>query len=93
MNKLKFDSSGLISGVDPTPYDFEGKVDALELICREVGCTLDEAVFVGEGFNDETVAARAGLSIAFPPTSQAVSSRANVEIREDDLFKILDHVL
>lgn len=93
INRLHFDQpSGLISGVDATPFDFEGKTLALEAICKRHNCTLKEAVFVGEGFNDEDVVNKAGLGIAYPPGETAIDAAAT-EVKEDDLLKILDYVL
>jgi phosphoserine phosphatase len=93
INKIRFEQpSGLIQGVEATPFDFEGKTEALKAICQRHGCTLDEAVFVGEGFNDEDVAKRAGLSIAYPPIETAIVS-AGISVGENDLSKILEHVL
>ncbi len=93
INRLRYDQpSGLISGVDATPFDFEGKTVALEAICKRHGCTLKEAVFVGEGFNDESVITKAGLSIAYPPGETAIEA-ASISVKEDDLSKILEHVL
>lgn len=93
INHLKFDPDGLISGVAATSYDFEGKAAALELVCRSHGCELAEAVFVGEGFNDEFVVDKAGLTIAYPPTAQGFSTASAVEIEEDDLMKVIDEVV
>ena len=54
---------------------------------------MGEAVYVGEGFNDQHVAKKAGLSIAYPPHAQSLKAAARVEIHDDDLTKILDYVL
>jgi phosphoserine phosphatase len=93
INRLRFDDNGFLRGVEATPYDFEGKADAIDLVCREHGFTSREAVFVGEGFNDDHVAASVGLSIAYPPTSQGIASIADVTIDRDDLTAILEHVI
>jgi HAD superfamily phosphoserine phosphatase-like hydrolase len=93
INHLKFDSTGVLAGVEATPYDFEGKATALERVCKERGYTLEQAVFVGEGFNDEFVAGRAGLTIAYPPTSQGFRNAAGIEIADDDLMKVVEQVL
>jgi HAD superfamily phosphoserine phosphatase-like hydrolase len=93
VNRLEFEQpSGLIKGVDATPFDFAGKTAALQAICQRHGCTLEQAVFVGEGFNDEDVVNRAGLSIAYPPGETAIDAASNA-IPEDDLSKILSLVL
>lgn len=93
INELLFDEDGVISGVNSTPYDFEGKAQALRRMCVEHNYTMKEAVFVGEGFNDGTVVAEAGLSIAYPPREQTIKAAAGVEVGEDDLMKIIPHVM
>ena len=93
INRLLFDSEGVIDGVKVTPYDFEGKAVALEKMCTDNGFTLNNAVFVGEGFNDQDVASRAALSIAYPPVAQGMRETASIQIEEDDLRLILSHVI
>lgn len=93
INRLRYDQpSGLVSGVEATPFDFEGKTVALEAICKRHACSLKEAVFVGEGFNDGDVVNKAGLSIAYPPGETAIDA-ASMKVEEDDLSRILDYVL
>lgn len=93
INRLSFEHpSGVISGVEATPFDFEGKTHALEAVCVRYGCSLREAVFVGEGFNDEHVVNKVGLSIAYPPGETAIEA-ASISIADDDLSKILEHIL
>ncbi len=93
INKLTFDDHGRLSGVITTDYDFAGKAKALQLICGLNGVSLDESVFVGEGFNDQDIASAAGLCIAYPPTDQGVDVVAAVGIEEDDLSRIIEHVI
>jgi phosphoserine phosphatase len=93
INRIRYDQpSGLIAGVDATPFDFEGKTVALKAICERNGCTLKEAAFVGEGFNDENVVNSVGLSIAYPPGETSIEA-ASVSVAEDDLNEILKYVL
>lgn len=92
INRLHYDDQGVVSGIEATPFDFAGKAVALETICKEHGATLAQAVFVGEGNNDEIVANRAGLSIAYPPHGQVIPA-VSTEIAEDNLLKLLEHVL
>jgi HAD superfamily phosphoserine phosphatase-like hydrolase len=93
INELKFDDTGTISDVIATRYDFEGKAEALELICQRVGCTLEETVFVGDAFNDETVLLAAGKSIGYPPGDEPADGASKVSIDVDDLEQILPHIL
>jgi len=93
INELKFDDAGIVDDVIATQFDFEGKAEALKLLCQRVGCAMEETVFVGDGFNDETILLAAGKSIAYPPSDQAVKGASNVLLDEDDLAQILPHVL
>ncbi|MCI0345633.1 MAG: HAD-IB family phosphatase [Chloroflexi bacterium] len=93
INELTFDGAGVIDGVRATAYDFEGKFDALKRVCERVGCTIDEAVFVGDQINDRHVLLQAGLGIAYPSTAQVVSEAAVIRLARDDLNAILPHVL
>jgi len=93
INSFSFDDQGVISGIEATPFDFAGKATALATICEEHNATLESAVFVGEGYNDAEVANVAGLSIAYPPNEQVIRAASRVEITEDNLLKILEHVL
>ena len=93
INKLQFDVKGLLSGVEATPYDFDGKALALEKMCSDHGYTLDRSVFVGEGFNDGHVSAKASLSIAYPPRAYELEAASHVLIEEDDLMKVVECVM
>ncbi len=93
INRFRFDDQGIISGIDPTPFDFGGKAVALEEICKRHGATLEQSVFVGEAFNDTFAAKAAGLSIAYPPDEEVMQTVARIPIVEDALMQILKHVL
>jgi len=92
INQLTFAPDGALQGIHPSSYDFEGKAEALDLVCQQVGCTADETAFVGDHFNDEAIMLRAKLSIAYPPQDSVSEGVASVSIREDDLSLILPHV-
>jgi phosphoserine phosphatase len=93
LNELRFDANGEVDGVVATAYDFEGKADALSLVCARAHCTADEAVFVGERFNDEAIMLHAHLAIAYPPGDKIIGDTAAIPIEIDDLQEILKHVL
>ncbi len=92
INRMHFGSDQVISGIEPTPFDYEKKAVALAAICRKHGCTLKESVFVGEGPNDSQAARVAGLSIAYPPKPGGLISLTGISIEDDDLRKILPYV-
>ena len=93
VNELRFDANGVIDSVLATSYDFEGKAEALSLVCSLAKCTRDEAVFVGDRFNDEAIMLHAHLAIAYPPGDKIVDDAARIPIDQDDLRLILPHVL
>jgi HAD superfamily phosphoserine phosphatase-like hydrolase len=93
INELTFDQAGVVNGVRTTAYDFEGKTAALDHVCQRAGCTREEAVFVGDQFNDEAIMLSAGLAIAYPPGDSVAEDSARLAIAEDDLRQILTHVL
>lgn len=93
INELLFASNGVLEGVRATPFDFQGKAEALEVVCEKVGCTSAEAVFVGDHFNDEAIMLTVDRAIAYPPMDAVVSGVAHASIVQDDLMAILPHVL
>lgn len=93
VNELRFDADGVIEGVVATAYDFEGKAEALSLVCAQARCTREESVFVGDRFNDEAIMLHAHLAIAYPPGDKIVGDTAAIPIDQDDLRLILPHVL
>jgi HAD superfamily phosphoserine phosphatase-like hydrolase len=93
INELAFSEDGTLEGVLATAYDFEGKTDALDLVCKRVGCARAEAVFVGDRFNDSDVLLEAGLGIAYPPNDYQAREAAQVIVDKDDLLAILPHIL
>jgi phosphoserine phosphatase len=48
MNELVFDDSGIVSAVRATAYDFEGKADAVSLVCDRAGASGQETIFIGD---------------------------------------------
>lgn len=49
------------------PTDFAHKRSILEILCRDLGVSGDECLFVGDGRNDRAVAGFCALSIGFNP--------------------------
>jgi HAD superfamily phosphoserine phosphatase-like hydrolase len=92
INKFRFDEEGLFEGVAATRYDFEGKVIALEEVCKKEGFAMEQVVFVGDGFNDAHILGQVGRTIAFVPSS-AEMINADITIKDPDLRRILPYVL
>lgn len=93
INSLKFGENNVVCDVDATAYDFEGKADALRVMCERAGCDESETVFIGDHFNDEAVMLSAALSIAYPPHDHVANGVASTSIHEDDLSTILPRIL
>jgi HAD superfamily phosphoserine phosphatase-like hydrolase len=95
INRFVFSDDGTLVNIEPTDGDFEGKRVVLERVCKELGCTLSETVFVGDNLNDEHLiaASEIGLKIAYNATSPRVRALADVVIPTDDLSLILPHIL
>ena len=85
INELVFAASGALEGVRATCFDFEGKAEALDIVCERVGCSSAEVVFVGDHFNDEAIMLRVDKAIAYPPQDAVVESVSHTSIVEDDL--------
>ena len=83
----------VVCDVDTTAYDFEGKAEALRVMCERAGCDESETVFVGDHFNDEAVMLSAALSIAYPPHDQVSEGVATTCINEDNLSTLLSWIL
>lgn len=58
---------GTIRHWNVQPTDFEHKKTVLEILCRDLGISGDECLFVGDGRNDRAVAGFCALSIGFNP--------------------------
>ncbi|NTV07469.1 MAG: HAD-IB family phosphatase [Chlorobium limicola] len=93
INELLFSPSGALTGIHATPFDFEGKAEALEFVCSRVGCTPEEAVFVGDHFNDEAIMLMVNKAIGYPTQDAAVEGVQHESISENDLLLVLPHIL
>lgn len=88
-NRIHFGEDGHITGWTATPYDMEGKAQALKMIAAREGFPLERCAFVGDHHNDLAAAQVAGLAIAFDPKSPELEEVADAVIRSADLQDIL----
>ncbi len=88
-NALFFDGAGRVCDWRATPYDMEGKAEALAEIAAEMGIPLERTVFVGDNINDVYVMRRAGLAIAFEPKAEEVREAADV-IVEGNMLEVVE---
>jgi len=87
--EILFDQNGEIVGGDFNNYDYEGKVEAIEKICGQMGISMKECAMVGDSRNDIFAFRKVGVSIAFNPKYPEVEKEANFVIKEKDLTKVL----
>lgn len=90
-NRLWFDAQGHIAGWEATPYDMEGKAQALREIAARWQVPLEQTVFVGDNINDLQVMKIAGLAVAFEPKDPKVAQAAHQVLLKDmqGLLKLL----
>lgn len=102
MNTFQYDKDGFLEKVIPyqtTESDFIGKVMAFEEFCTYANCSLNEGVFVGEGFNDIDLAAHLnsndGLVVAYPEENaeKEFKEYAQIRIKDNNISALLYDVL
>lgn len=93
INELYFDRHGELIGGRPTPFDIERKAGALDWLVAKYGLARSETVFVGDNFNDVSIAKRAGKAIAFNSTCDELIDCADVHVPGADLRDVLPHII
>lgn len=92
INHFHYDDSGLLTSIKTTPYDFEGKHEAIVDICKRHGFDICQCVFVGEGSNDlyavKALSRSGGLTIGYP--SDRLADHVDYDLWKDRLDSILD---
>ncbi len=81
---------GLLTGRVVGPIiDAQAKRDTVAQICREIGCSHEQVIAVGDGVNDLAMMQLAGLSVAYRAKPK-VREFANVCIDTGGLNRLLD---
>ncbi len=93
VNELYFDGSGNLSGWRPTPFDLDNKSGALDWLVAKYELALSETAFVGDNFNDLSIARRAGISLAFNSSCDELIGCSRANLPGADLREILPHLL
>lgn len=70
----------------------DGKLDRLISFCDENNIDLDQVASIGDSASDIKVFEKSGKSIAINYSSKLVG-KANVYIKTDDLYDVLDHII
>ncbi len=92
-NRLAFDAAGRIASWEATPFDMEGKAEALRSIAAREGVALSRCAFVGEHSNDLSAARVAGFTVAFNPKCDELVQLASAVVRSSDLRDVLPHLI
>jgi phosphoserine phosphatase len=93
--ELFWDADGFIDHWNLLPCDYEGKADFMQLIMKEHKAKAEDCVFIGDGFNDITLAKAVGTSIAFnghPELQKATTHSVNQPEGQEDFRAILTHI-
>jgi phosphoserine phosphatase len=93
INRLEFDPRGEISAWTPTPYDMDHKASGLQDLAQRHGIPLSRTAFVGDNFNDVSIARLAGRSLAFNCKSLDLQWAAHATLLERDLRLTLPFLL
>jgi phosphoserine phosphatase len=91
-NRLAFDDAGRIASWWATPFDMDGKAEALRAIAEREGVPLARCAFVGDHSNDLSAARIAGFTVAFNPKCRELEEIAGAVVRSQDLRDVLPHL-
>ena len=87
-NRLAVTDGALNGFVDGAIVDAEGKAAALRTWAEDAGVPLSRTIAIGDGANDLTMMADAGLGVAFN-AKPAVRQRADVVVGPVDLSEVI----
>jgi phosphoserine phosphatase len=91
-NRLTFDDDGRIASWRATPFDMDGKAEALRKIAAQEGFPLSRCAFVGDHSNDLSAARAAGFAVAFNPKCRELEEIAGAVVRSPDLRDVLPYL-
>lgn len=91
-NGLLFDEQDRLVGWRATPFDLDGKPEALRQLADKHGTSLERTAFVGDGENDLPVLGVAGTVVAFNPRSAELERRADHVLRSKDTRELLHYL-
>lgn len=89
-NRIWFGTSGRIEGFEATPYDMEGKAEALRVLSRRTSIPLSQFVFVGDNVNDCSALSAVGRAVAYDPKHPKVRELANHVLPRGRMRDLLD---
>jgi len=89
-NRIEFDEAGLISRWHATPYDMDGKADAVRVLSAKLGIETSHIAFVGDNVNDCSAMKLVGRAVAYDPKHQSVQSLAHRVLPRGSLPGLLE---
>jgi phosphoserine phosphatase len=92
-NHIGFDPGGKITHWRATPFDMDGKAEALRALALRHGVPLRRCAFVGDSTNDVWIARAAGYSIAFNPRSDELEETSDEIVRSADFRDVLPYLM
>lgn len=90
--EFHWNQDGTIRHWNMLPTDFAHKRSLLEILCRDLGISADECLFVGDGRNDREVAGFCALSIGFNPHDE-LRKEVDVIIEQPEGYENLSAIL
>lgn len=98
INIFNYDSNGKLLDVKPhstVESDFYGKLKHIKDLCSELNCSLNEVVFIGEGYNDKEIGESECFSIAYPgqKADGIYKSVADVIIEDKNICAVFPYIL
>lgn len=91
-NRIWFTAAGHIDGFQATPYDMEGKAEALRVLAQRTGIPLSQFVFVGDNLNDCSALQVVGHPVAYDPKHPRPRELARHVIPGGQMRNLLDLV-
>ena len=88
-NELEIENGFLTGRVLGQVIDAQAKRDTVEQACRDIGCSHEQVIAVGDGVNDLPMMQLAGLSVAYRAKPK-VREFANVSIDTGGLDRLLE---
>lgn len=89
-SRIEFAADGAIQDWTATPYDMDGKADALRLLARTTGIDVRQFAFVGDHLNDCAALRLVGCPIAYDPKHEDVRASAKHVLPSGQLALLLD---
>jgi HAD superfamily phosphoserine phosphatase-like hydrolase len=89
-NRISFGDDGRIAGWNATPYDMNGKADALRMLSSTLGLPTRRIAFIGDHVNDCAAMSLVGCPIAYDPKHDDVRAVASSVLPRGRLDLLLD---